>query len=171
MQENGSIEEDTFVVKESQTVNIIVGAALLLVVLFSAASKDGLLGMPPKVIIIFVGVGILFVCRGLIRKETLRIDCNGIYQGKELITNWANFLQAYIGQANRLASYQDDFQLILEYRKNGSDSLFTCIIPLSNTQNQSEEEVLAAIQRFYQLSQETIQPTKEPLQLKEGNDT
>jgi len=171
MQENESIEEDAFVVKESQMANIIAGAVILLVVLISAASGDGLLGMPAKALIIFIGVGILLVCRGLIRKETLRIDCNGIYQSKELVTDWTNFLQAHIGQANRLASYQDDFQLILEYRKNGSDSFFTCIIPLSNTQDQSEEEVLAAVQRFYQLSQGKIHSTKEPLQLEEGNDT
>lgn len=79
----------------------------------------------------------------------IRINKTGIYQQEKLITGWANFLNAYVTQKEKTISIQDNFLLIVEYSKEGSDKGFRKKIPLTNTQNKSEEQVLEAVKFFW----------------------
>lgn len=79
----------------------------------------------------------------------IRINKKGIYQDERLVTGWANFLNAYVTQKEKTLSIQDNFILVVEYRKDGVEKGFRRSIPLTNTQNKSEEEVLEAVQFFW----------------------
>lgn len=79
----------------------------------------------------------------------IRINKTGIYQDEQLVTGWSNFLSAYVAQKEKAFSIQDNFILVIEYLKAGNDKGFRRKIPLTNTQNKSEEEVLEAVQFFW----------------------
>lgn len=81
----------------------------------------------------------------------IRINKTGVYQQEKLITGWANFLNAYVTQKEKVISIQDNFLLVIEYTKGGNDKGFRKKIPLTNTQNKSEEQVLEAVKFFWLL--------------------
>ncbi|MEO5946149.1 MAG: hypothetical protein ABIP79_04995 [Chitinophagaceae bacterium] len=83
----------------------------------------------------------------------IRINKTGIYQQEKLITGWANFLNAYVTQKEKTITIQDNFLLVIEFTKEGNDKGFRRKIPLTNTQNKSEEEVLEAVKFFWQCYQ------------------
>ena len=92
---------------------------------------------------------ILFFVKGRSKRVYIRINKTGIYQDEQFVTGWSNFLNAYITQKESVLSIQDNFILIVEYMKDGNDQGFRRKIPLTNTQNKSEEEVLEAIKFFW----------------------
>jgi hypothetical protein len=156
MEEYESFEDDALVVKESQAFNIIMGAIFLLMPIV-AVIVDG--GFPKKRPIPFhifgfglLAFGMLLIRRGLLKQEILRIDCNGIYHNKKLLTDWPHFIEAQLGQKQVIRSYQDNFVLVLRYYKEGYEGCFKRTIRLTNTQDQSEEAVLETIRRFHELS-------------------
>jgi hypothetical protein len=91
---------------------------------------------------------LLFLQKGRSNNVYIRINKTGIYQGRTLLTRWPNFLKAYITQKETVLSIQDNFILVVEYRKDGVADGFRRKIPLTNTQNKSEEEVMEAIHFF-----------------------
>lgn len=82
----------------------------------------------------------------------IRINKRGIYHHEKLITDWDNFQHASLAQKpkTRIVELQDNFILTVEFRKDGK--ILRRTIPLTNTQNRSEEDVVAAVQYFYKLS-------------------
>ncbi len=92
---------------------------------------------------------ILLVTKARKNSVYIRINKTGIYQGAQLVTNWSNFIKAYVTQKQVVLSIQDNFILVVEYRKDDSDKGFRRSIPLTNTQNKSEEEVMEAVQFFW----------------------
>jgi hypothetical protein len=153
------VENDVFLVRESVVLDFIVGGIFL--VMFFSALTSGIIFFA----IITLGSAVAFIVKGSLNKVSLAIDCNGIYKGTKLITNWRNFEEAHITQAPAARGTQDNFVLIIRYFKEGIEGNFKMTIPLTNTQNKSEEEVLKAIQRFYQLYQEKVMPVKQPFQI------
>jgi len=93
---------------------------------------------------------LLFWRKGRSNHIYIRVNKKGIYQDEKLVTNWPNFLNAYIAQKEKTISIQDNFQLVVEHLKDGYTDGFRRKIPLTNTQNKSEEDVLAAIKFFWQ---------------------
>lgn len=91
----------------------------------------------------------LFFRKAHSNRVYIRINKNGIYQDGRSVTSWANFIKAYIDQKEKKTffSIQDNFILVVEYKKEGKG--FRHKIPLTNTQNKSEEEVLAAVKFFW----------------------
>lgn len=85
------------------------------------------------------------------KRVYIRINKNGIYQDGKLLTGWSNFLKAYLGQKEKTGfiNLKDNFLLIVEYKKDNKG--FRHRIPLTNTQNKSEEDVLAAVNFFYKV--------------------
>jgi hypothetical protein len=83
------------------------------------------------------------------KRVYIRVNKKGIFQDERLLTNWPNFLNAYITQKEVVLSIQDNFLLVVEYRKDGFDKGFRKKIALTNTQNKSEEDVLEAIKFFW----------------------
>lgn len=91
----------------------------------------------------------LFIRKARSKRIYIRVNKNGIYQDEKLVTNWNNFLNAYISQKQaRFISIRDNFILVVEYRKEGYPKGFRRKIPLTNTQNKSEEDVLVAVKFF-----------------------
>jgi hypothetical protein len=83
----------------------------------------------------------------------IRINKKGIFKDEKLVTDWAGFVKASLTQKpkTRIIEIQDNFLLILEYRKAGIKQHFRSQIPLTNTQNKSEEDVLQAVSFFWNL--------------------
>lgn len=81
----------------------------------------------------------------------IRINKTGIYQDEQLVAGWDKMIKAYISQKQVTGQWQDNFILVLEYRKEVLLSGFRRKIPLTNTQNKSEEEIIEAIRFFWHL--------------------
>lgn len=92
---------------------------------------------------------ILFFKKGKNNRIYIRVNMTGIYQDEQLVTGWQNLLKVFISQEEKTISIQDNFILVVEYRKDGNKDGFRRKIPLTNTQNKSEEEVLDAVKFFW----------------------
>ncbi len=79
----------------------------------------------------------------------IRVNKKGIFQSGKLITDWPHFLSAFIDQKDKKGFFniQDNFILVVEYKKDNKGHRHK--IPLTNTQNKSEEEVLGAVILFW----------------------
>lgn len=88
-----------------------------------------------------------------VRKGTvyIRINAKGIYENERLVTPWAGLLNVTLTQEERKGIYDisDKFVLLLQYSKPGETKPVIRKIRLTNTQNKSEEEVLAAAKWFW----------------------
>jgi hypothetical protein len=82
------------------------------------------------------------------KRVYIRINRKGIYQNEKLLSTWATFLKAYITQKQTVVSIRDNFQLVVEYYKDDPKKGFRRKIALTNTQNKSEEDIMAAIKFF-----------------------
>lgn len=95
---------------------------------------------------------LLFFRKARSKHIYIRINKTGIYHDEKFVTGWPELLKAHITQKETTITIQDNFQLVLEYLKIGSDKGFRRKIPLTNTQNKSEEEIMEAIQFFWKQS-------------------
>jgi hypothetical protein len=153
MAKNALTNDSEFVVKEEKVLNYILAFlffGLFLYGLIDAVMKGfAKLGYLSYVFMFALVPAIISYKKARSKTVYIRINKTGIYQYEKLITGWANFLKTYITQKEKAMSIQDNFLLVLEYRKDGLDKGFRKKIALTNTQNKSEEEVLAAIQFFW----------------------
>ena len=87
------------------------------------------------------------------KRAYIRINITGIYQDEKLVSGWSNFIKAFITQKEKKPIYNilDNFMLVVEFRKDGAKDGFRRKIPLTNTQNKSEEDVLDAVNFFWKL--------------------
>ena len=86
--------------------------------------------------------------KAVMNRTVITINQKGIYHNTAFITNWNNFLNASITEENPNRNIDDRFVLLIEYRKDGIEGYFKRKIPLTNTQNKSEEEIIEAITFF-----------------------
>lgn len=93
-----------------------------------------------------------FTIKGLQNKVAITINKEGIYYYKKFITNWQNLAEAYITQDEITGSIHDNFVLMVKYLVPG-DGYYVLKMKLTNTQDKSEEEVMAAIQFFKTLAE------------------
>ena len=88
-----------------------------------------------------------------VRKGTIyiRINSKGIYENERLVTQWPGLLNVTLTQEEKKGIYDlgDKFILLLQYNKPGEAKPLIRKIRLTNTQNKSEEEVLAAVKWFW----------------------
>lgn len=99
---------------------------------------------------LLLGPAFFFFKKGKSNRIYIRVNIKGIYMDERLLTSWDNFLKAYLSQKETVLSLQDNFQLVVEYRKKDEPTTgMRKRIALTNTQNKSEEDVLAAIQFFW----------------------
>ncbi len=144
-----------FLVGENKGLDYVL--AILCFALFSYGLIDTIrnqfttLSASSFVFLIALGAAILFFRKGNSKRIYIRINKNGIYQDEKLVTDWSHFLNAFINQKEkkRLIELQDNFQLVIEFRKDGTNQGIRKKIPLTNTQNKSEEEVLEAVKFFW----------------------
>lgn len=151
MQESELSEKTEFVVKEFVLLDILIGLFFFFLFFY------GLLNSWPdtdehskffyRMLLIALIPALSFTIKGLKNKTAITINKHGIYHYNTFITNWKNLSSAYITQVEITGSIQDNFVLIIEYYREGGD-YYIKKIPLTNTQNKSEEDVLATINFF-----------------------
>ncbi|WP_121356090.1 hypothetical protein [Flavisolibacter nicotianae] len=139
-----------FVVKESKKMRRIIGSFFLLISLFML--KDVLwMGL----LTASIGIGAIIAS---MRDETImKINRDGFFYYGRLLTNWTNFVSAeFIDempvQSSSSAGLSDQFFLYIKYFKDDSPGCFALKIPLTNTQDKAEEEILAAVRFYYRKS-------------------
>lgn len=90
-----------------------------------------------------------------LRSQTviMKIDAAGfVYYGRRLFS-WPQFVSAQVVEEEAMSRLSDNFKLHLKYyREDGN--LYHRKLPLSNTQNKAEEEIIAAIRYYSALGQQ-----------------
>lgn len=142
-----------FVVREEKLLNYILASlcfALFLYGIIDAARRHFTnIDYQSYVFALALLPAFLFFRKARNSRIYFRVNKAGIYQDEKLVTNWPGFLNAYLDQKEKKGFFniQDNFMLVVEYKKDGKG--FRHRIPLTNTQNKSEEDVLAAVKFFW----------------------
>ena len=142
-----------FIVGEEKILNAIL--SLIFFGLFSYGVIDALMekNYEPGVMPVFYGLALAlsfwFFKKFRSKRIFLRINQNGIFKDEKLVTDWDHLLKAYITQKPKTTIYiTDSFVLIIEYMKTDTDKGYRSIVPLTNTQNKSEEDIMEALKYF-----------------------
>lgn len=146
LQDTGSV----FIVSESRGINLFVGIFLTMLSFLTLYYNhfDFNVGVEIYILYLFIVPGAYFIYKAIVKKQIMVINKYGFfYQGK-LLTNWQNFITARYDQEEKTWTIQDNFVLFIEYFKPGFPKSFISKIPLTNTQDKSEEEIIAAIRFF-----------------------
>jgi|CXWL01.1.fsa_nt_gi hypothetical protein len=155
MGKNHLTNDSQFVVGEEKWLNYILAflfLALFLYGLIDAVSRQFTnIDYQSYVFALALLPAIYYFRRAHSNKIYIRINKKGIYQDEKLVTSWSNLYKAHLTQKERKGIYniQDNFLLVVEYKKDAVKEVFRRKIPLTNTQNKSEEEVLEAVQFFW----------------------
>jgi hypothetical protein len=144
--------ETDFVVKESKNMNLVVGIFFLI---FSLAAFF--------MSVIMGGLLLLFAIGTLMRSSKdiliMKISKTGFYYYDELITDWDHFIsEEFIddGPASGRSGAVDRFYLMVKYYKDGQPGYYGRKIRLTNDQDKSEEEIIAAVKFYYKNSQKAV---------------
>ncbi len=136
--------DSQFIVGEERLLNYLVAAIFLAVFVLASFDFQSL----GYFIVLPLVPAVYYFIKARSKRIYIRINIKGIYQDEKLVTSWDNFIKATIDQKQVFLSIKDNFILVVEYRKEGQPGGFRRTIPLTNTQNQSEEDVLAAVKFF-----------------------
>jgi len=135
--------------------NLVIGI-FLLVFSLAAFSMSVLIG----------GLTLLFAIGALVRTSKniviMKINKTGFYYYGQLITDWDHFIsEEFIDDvplpSTTSTGIQDRFYLFIKYYKDGKPGYYGRKIRLTDTQDKSEEEIIAAVKFYYKNSQKTIQ--------------
>ncbi|MDQ3683185.1 MAG: hypothetical protein M3352_08955 [Bacteroidota bacterium] len=138
-----NVEED-FLVKESVTFNYVAGIILLTVFIVSMAAGDYGWANYLSALAILLIPGAFFIARARRNTTSIKINKHGFYFAGKLITSWENFFDAVLSQEEKLGSIQDNFIILIRYYGSDKTVLYSLKIPLSNTQDKAEEEIINA---------------------------
>jgi len=136
-----------FVVKESKSTNLVVGI-LFLILSLAAFFMSVLLG----------GLTLLVAIGAFARSSKditiIRINKTGFYYYGKLITDWEHFIsEEFIDEiplpSNTSSGINDEFYLMIKYYKDGKPGYYGRKIRLTNSQDKSEEEIIAAVKFYY----------------------
>ena len=151
MQPDALSKNSNFVVKESIAMNLIIATVLLCmaITVFAYDTSSSYTGF------LFVVPSLFFVIKGLRNKAVMRINSQGIYLYNNLLTNWQFFKTAYLKELPMYEGETEDYRffLFIQFYKTGETGFFEHRFSITDTQDQSEDDILAAINRFYELSQ------------------
>jgi len=139
-----------YVVKESKGVNLIRGIFFFILGLgFVSISWYGWF---------LVVASIAVVARAFREDVSMIVNKVGFFYYGQLITDWDHFIsEEFIddGPATPRRAGKDQFYLMIKYYKEGQPGYYGRKIPFTDTQDKSEEEIMAAI-RFYYKNRETV---------------
>jgi hypothetical protein len=140
-----------FLVRENSILFIVLGvifSIMFIISLTDIMAYDFVFIIPFKALYLTIIPAFIFLKKGLQKKKTIiMINRNGFYYFGELITSWPLFIDAVVTQDEKIFTLQDNFVLIIRYRNN-EGKIFRSKIRLGNTQDKSEEEIIAAIRFF-----------------------
>ena len=154
-------KDSEFVVGEAKVLNYFMAAfflALFLYGIIDAIRRHFInIDYQSYIFAIAIAPAIYRFRRAQSKRVYIRVNKTGIYQDEKLLTNWSNFLNAYIDEKEKKGFFniKDNFLLVLECRKADKQGI-RLKIPLTNTQNKSEEEVLKAVQFFWKVYKSDI---------------
>ncbi|RYZ19567.1 MAG: hypothetical protein EOO16_19565 [Chitinophagaceae bacterium] len=140
-------EDGTFLVGEEVGLTLVAGGILCCLSIAGLISYINSRSMAELYMTLAMGLfAVPFLKKGIQNRTSIRVDRQGFfYYGKKLF-EWNAFHRAQVVQDEVFGSLQDHFYLVLEFEK--PEGLVRRRIRLTNTQNKSEEEIIAAI-RFY----------------------
>ena len=141
--------DSNFVVKQSGGVFLVLGllftAMFIYTVFYFVEPQEDFKFETTYLVLV---PAIYFIMKAFAKKnDIIKINKNGIYYYGRLITNWFNFVKAHVTQEEKAFAISDNFILLVQY-KTAKGSIETEKIPLTNTQDKSEEEIIAAIKFF-----------------------
>ena len=147
------LEKDgSFAVKESAFINSIIAAVAFAVFFYALylviKAPEGQDLFLDGFMLVAIIPAVMFTMKARSGTVYIRVDENGIFVNRQLLTSWQTFRNASFGQKEKVMSIQDNFVLRVTYHVTGKGN-FVREVPLTNTQNKSEEEVIAAIKYFY----------------------
>jgi hypothetical protein len=145
-----------FVVKENGGVFLVLGLLFLAMFIYSVIYYvEPQVKFHFEITYLTLVPAIYFIQKAFTKKTVIiRINKKGIFYYNKLITSWTNFVKAHVTQEEKVLAISDNFVLLLEFR-NAQGKIITEKIPLTNTQDKSEEEIIAAI-RFFSLQKNRI---------------
>ena len=88
---------------------------------------------------------IIFLIKGIRNKIIILINANGIFYRGKLIASWENLVSAYITEDETPGSFAVNFKLAIVYNVPETWERYLIKLPMSTTQNKSEEEIISAI--------------------------
>lgn len=139
--------EQDFVVRENTTVHLVIGLLFFIPVLATFVN-DG--GTSPAILILLLPSVFCFANAAKGPREVIRINAAGLHHYGRRVTTWEAFVHVRLSQREKPESLQDDFILLIRYRRDGG--IYERTIPLTNSQDKAEEEILAAIRSFHERS-------------------
>lgn len=149
MSESKLNKEDEFVVKESRSILFIVGSILLVIFTFAVLVADLDWANFIFALCIFLIPGAIAIARGRRNRTIMVINKNGFFYKGKLITDWKLFYDAVVFEKPRGRRIKDSFVLDLRYYSSDYSLIYTKRIPLTNFQDKGDEEILEAIQFYY----------------------
>lgn len=148
-------KDSEFIVGENKLMNYVMALfffALLLYGFIDAANRH-FKDIDYQSYIFALAIIPLIYClrRARSKRIYLRINKKGIYKDEQVVTNWSNLLNFYLAQEKKKSFYdlRDNFILVVEYKGIDPKKGTRRKIPLTNTQDKSEEEVLVAVEFFW----------------------
>ena len=137
-----------FMVKDSKWMNyfislILFGLGMVAIFLGDTEWTNYLFGS------VLVLAGIFFAIKAKKRGTSIIINNSGFYHAGKLLFNWHQFIDAKLVQDTKLVSFQDNFIILIRYYSPDRKLVYTSKIPMSNTQDKADEEILAAIYFYY----------------------
>ena len=143
---------EPFVVRDSRAVSVIAGLVFLAMAGTAFANDDFTDHSPMADTRIIYAITIIpaiyFFFKAIKSKVVLEINTKGIFYYNSLVTDWAHFISATYDQDEVVFSMQDNFYLMIEYHKPGTDKVFATKIKLPNTLNKAEEDIIEAIKKY-----------------------
>jgi hypothetical protein len=139
-----------FVVKESKKMRLIFGIFLLA---FAAVIAKDYIWM--ALVVAIPGTASLLASTR--NQVIMKINKTGFFYYGKLLTDWNHFVSAeFMDEMPVLlsgsAGLSDKFSLYIKYYKLDQPGCFGRKIPLTNTQDKSEEEIIAAVRFYYRNS-------------------
>lgn len=148
--------DSEFIVKEEVVLVYILTGLFVLIFIYGILDLTVIHGVKDNssafTFLFAIIPAIYFFKKGYQNPVALCVNRKGIYAGNQLVTEWENLINAYVTQKDKTwRSIQDNFLLVVEFYGEKEGEGRRRKIPLTNTQNKSEEEVMDAVRYFSEL--------------------
>jgi hypothetical protein len=143
--------DGSFTVRESKWLLLVLGivfSALFVYSFFEYVDDRISLAFRFNAMKIALIPAVVFFYRALHTRTVFMINGSGFYYYGKLVTNWENFVSARVVEGRSPGGFQDNFLLHLQYVRPGQEGVYQQKLPLTNTQDKSEEEIIAAIKKY-----------------------
>ena len=148
---NDLTPDSEFTVKDSATINLIIAVFFYIMSGCTFYYNYGEKGFDSMAAVSLVPA-IVCTIKVFFKPSIITINKKGIWFGRSPVTDWQNFINAATQQLElKVGGFTDRNILYVQYLRPGTDEKYKKTIQLGNTQNKSEEDIIAAIQYFYGL--------------------